>query len=201
MSIKEYYAKHKRKIKSGITTFSLIYLSVISFNNNRLFLNEKNAKEAVQLKCEKLISDKAKVIDSLKKEKQVLRYQYENVLLHTIENTYDLDDIPFPGWRKVYDNKSGIFAMNYLNRAYERMFLRHGVSRIQYLGNTDYIAHGSELADEYKIADIAALNSKQSLDFYERYRKKNGQFGVVKVKKWKVVKNGQTFVYGIVLDY
>lgn len=192
--------KQKVLFKKIATSVTIAYLSFNAFFNNQMFLKEKEQKESLIIKYDKERESLSKKIDSLQTEKQVLRYQYENVLLQTIENTYDLDDITFPIWRKIYDKKTGVFAMNYLNKAYEDMLLTQGVNRLEYLGNTDYIAHGSDIANEYRRGDLLALNNNNPVDSYERYRKPNGTFGLLKVKKWKVVKGENTFVYGLVLE-
>lgn len=184
----------KRIIKDVGISLSIAFSTYKAYTSNNLFLEEKARKEAVEKVKTEHIEHLQKDKDSLICVANTLTYSFNNVLINTIEHSYNLEDIRLPLLRKVYDVKTDAFYYDYANQTYMDAYLK-GKRRSFVVGKTDVEIYGENIGKEYIKTARQALESDEPVNNAVFYPKKNGGVGVANVTEWKVKKDEVIYIY------
>jgi len=109
------------------------------------------------------------------KEQQVLINQLQKEIaelrdLKGIDHyavTHFFENMPFPAWLKIYDEREDEFIMHKINRAFENEW---GILNFQYEGKTDSEIWGEEQAALFKENDMIVIKNLKSIIRTEGYR-------------------------------
>ncbi len=138
-------------------------------------------------------------IDELEKRNRNQRGQIENLSLvrASVENC--LDVFPMPAFRKIYDVDRDVIFMDEINPAYVSRYMDN-VSKSQYIGLADSVAHPKEVSLEYDLHDRKLLQTMGSDIFFEQ-TKVVGKTNIIweRFFKWTTKKDGKTYIYGVLL--
>ena len=106
--------------------------------------------------------------------------QDNSIIQNILNSSLSIDDITIPAWKK---NVSG--KMLWLNDAYEMYFLNPmGLTKADYVGKNDIHVWGKDVAQEYRLNDLAAIAKKGFLVLKEPIT--IGKYDLS--TKWNVVK-------------
>ena len=126
-------------------------------------------------------------------EKDELRQTLSDVVVRVASFNYDINDVPFPMWAKVYVPQDDSFRMVKINTAYIE---KYKVSNIHYFGKRDenVTAAGYIYTSNDRIAMDAGVG--KVIYVYEPYFEDNQQkFG--HYAKWRIERSGEIFIYGM----
>lgn len=174
-----------RILKDVGISLTVLFATGKAFRSDVLYTEAQGQKDVLDGK-----------IDSLRASNEARGETIRVLLSRTVNDSHDLDDIARPIWYKLYDPAGPGFRMMYMNHAYANRF---GVTRFEYLGKTD-IEVASDEASEWTAGDLAALRADNPVEVAENWHNhKTGEKGRSMFLKWKVVKGGDVYVYGMEL--
>lgn len=129
-------------------------------------------------------------------EKDELRQTMAEVVVKIANDKYEINDIPFPMWQKLYVPMDDTFRMVKINQAYRD---KYGVSNIFYFGKQD--KNVSVKGEIYEANDrkVMEMGPGEVLYVYEPYVT-DGVEKVGKYAKWKVQKGDLVYVYGMEVE-
>jgi hypothetical protein len=188
--LKSNYKKVLLNVFYAVFGVSSFYYGVVRYNQ------EKATSLMFQERNNVLIYQR----DSVIKNNNYQRFQIESLALAraSVENCLEL--FPKPAWRKVYNEELDVFIMDDLNLAYSNNYI-FDVSRAQYMGSLDKLAHGTERAKEYELGDRMALGVDVPVIRYETvFDKKLGKTRLGRFMKWKKIIDKRIFIYGMEIE-
>ncbi|EAR14663.1 hypothetical protein [Robiginitalea biformata] len=168
---------------------SLLFASFKAFRNDTLRVQAQAQKDVLDERLEA----RTRQVDSLRTENYLLDARIKNVLSRIVNDSRDLDDLPFPVWIKLYDPLSRNFKRVYFNKAYER---KYDTDRIATLGRVDKEEVAPEIAASWHKSDWAAYRSRTPIEADDL----TPGGGSVPVVKWRNDEGGLTYIYGMDLS-
>ena len=135
--------------------------------------------------------------EELENDNIELREVISDVVVKIANDTYDINDIPFPMWYKIYVQHDETFRMVKLNKAYRE---KYNISNVTYFGKSDKAVTAAGVI--YESNDRRVLESAvgEVVYVYEPYTNQDGTQSVGKYAKWKVERNGNTYIYGMEVE-
>lgn len=174
--IKTYVKKFGLFVSFGLTTYK-------AFDYRNRYLNAEVEQDELR-----------QIISVLREQKIKMDKTYTGILINLgKDDNYDIDDLPFPFWYKIYDAEADDFKMVRFNRAYQDLY---GKDPQEYFMRADEKVIG-DLGRVYQANDRKVFETGKPQSFYENYIDEEGGMHVGKYIKWRVEKDTGIYLYGI----
>ena len=124
----------------------------------------------------------------------------QNLISNMIIYNRNFEEFPMPIWQKV--KRDGHFILQYINSSYVSKYgSAFNYDRLSVIGKNNFeLGYPKELAQQYYESDITVAATGKPYIVTEKITNSQGELIDIKVMKWRVIKDGETLVYGMIIE-